>query len=89
MLRWERQKEVFELLDYNGSMTVRELSDELDIEINHADFLLRHYNKNGYLTRYKDVSNDNRYAYQLSEKGSNQLKDFLENNEYLNYLEIY
>ena len=89
MLRWERQKEVFELLDYNNNITVRELSDELDIDVNHADFLLRHYNKNGYLTRYKDKYNENRYTYQLTEKGENQLRDFLESGEYLEYLEIY
>ncbi|MBA7539966.1 hypothetical protein ES705_32255 [subsurface metagenome] len=89
MERWERMKEVFELLDNGNSLTVRELSDTLDIDLQLADNLLRHYNKNGYLTRYKDVSNDNKYTYQLSEKGCKQLKDFLENNEYLDYLEIY
>lgn len=82
-------KEVFELLDYNDNMTVRELSDELDIDIQLADNLLRHYNKNGYLTRYKNVSNDNKYTYQLSEKGLRQLTDFLNSGAYLNKIKIY
>lgn len=88
MLRWTRMKEVFELLDYNDNMTVRELSDELDIDLQLSDNLLRHYKRNGYLTRYKDVSNDNKYTYQLSEKGLNHLRDFLESGKYLEYLEI-
>jgi len=81
-------KEVFEVLDYNDNMTVRELSDELDIDLYLANNLLRHYNKNGYLTRYKDVSNENKYTYRLSEKGLNHLRGFLESGKYLEYLEI-
>jgi len=88
MLRWTRMKEVFEVLDYNDNMTVRELSDELDIDLYLANNLLRHYNKNGYLTRYKDVSNENKYTYRLSEKGLNHLRGFLESGKYLEYLEI-
>ena len=75
-------------MDYNDSMTVRELSDDLDIDIQLADNLFRHYNKNGYLTRYKDGYNENRYTYQLSEKGLNHLRGFLESGKYLEYLEI-
>lgn len=88
MLRWERMKIVFELLE-GDSLTVRKVSDDLDIVVKLADFLLRHYNKNGYLTRYKDGYNENRYTYQLSEKGLNQLRFFLEGGKYLEYLEIY
>ena len=80
--------EVFELLEGN-SLTVREVSDDLDIDLQLADSLLRHYNKNGYLTRYKDEYNDYKYTYQLSEKGLNQLKGFLESGKYLEYIEIY
>ena len=86
--RWERMREVFELLEGN-SLTIREVSDDLDIDLQLADNLLRHYNRNGYLTRYKDEYNDNRYTYQLSEKGLNQLKVFLESGKYLEYIEIY
>ena len=85
--RWERMKEVFEVLDYNDTMTVRELTDGLDIELQLADNLLRHYNKNGYLTRNKNFLD--KYSYQLSEKGLNQLRDFFESGKYLEYLEIY
>ena len=86
MERWERMYQVFELLDYNDNMTVKKLSDELDIDVKLADFLLRHYNKNGYLTRKKDFTF--KYTYRLSDKGKNQLDNFLRNNEYLNYLEL-
>jgi len=32
-LRWERMKEVFKIIENNGNITVRELSDILDIDI--------------------------------------------------------
>lgn len=85
MLRWTRMKEVFELLDNGNSLTVRELSDTLDIDLQLADNLLRHYKRNGYLTRFKNFSD--KYSYQLSDKGIEQLENFLKNEEYVNYLE--
>lgn len=83
MFRWERQEQVFDLIEEYGSMTVKELSDVLLIEIKSSDKLLRHYNKNGYLTRSKNLSK--KFSYELSDKGINQLNGFLRNGLYLNY----
>lgn len=79
-------KEVFELLDNGNSLTVRELSDTLDINLQLADNLLRHYNKHGYLIRFKNFFD--KYTYQLSDKGIDQLENFLQNKEYTNYLNV-
>ena len=84
MERWRRQKEVFLLLNGNW-FSVRDLSDYLDITINHADFLLRHYHKNHQLKRKKI---DGKYHYTLTNYGLEQLK-WLENNEHLEYKEWY
>lgn len=85
-LRWERMKEVFKIIENNGNITVRELSDILDIDIQLSDNLLRHYNRNGYLTRQKNFLD--KYVYSLSDKGINQLRNFLESGKYLRYVDI-
>lgn len=85
-LRWERMKEVFSLIERNDNITVRELSDMLDIEIQLSDNLLRHYNRNGYLTRQKNFLD--KYVYSLSDKGIKQLRNFLESGEYLGYIDL-
>jgi hypothetical protein len=87
MERWERMLEIFELLE-GDDFTVRELTDTLErkertITLNLVDFLLRHYNKNGYLRRYKNFLNV--YSYSLSKKGKEQLK-WLENGCQYDYL---
>lgn len=90
MERWERMFGIFELLEGND-FTVRELTDVLEIKertitLNLVDFLLRHYNKNGYLSRSKNLFN--LYSYELSEKGEKQL-EWLRKGEQYNYIEIY
>jgi len=89
MERWERMFEIFELLDGND-FTVRELFDILEVNektitLNLVDFLLRHYNKNGYLTRSKNLFNV--YCYSLSRKGKEQLI-WMRNGCQLEYYEI-
>ena len=83
MLRWRRQKQVFDILEDYDSITVKELSDALGIDLQLSDNLLRHYNKNGYLTRKKNLYD--KFTYELSDKGINQLNGFLRNELYLNY----
>lgn len=90
MERWERMLEIFELLEGNA-LTVRELTDILEVNegtitLNLVDFLLRHYNKNGYLSRYKNPFKV--YSYSLSEKGEEQLK-WLRKGNFLSYIEHY
>ena len=88
MDRWERMYQIFELLEGN-QLTVRELTDmikEKTITLNFIDSMLRHYRHNGYLTRKKNIFN--LYSYELSQKGINQLKYFLQNGEYLEYSNI-
>ena len=85
MNRWERMYQIFELLE-GSQLTVRELTDmikERAITLNFIDSMLRHYRKNGYLTRKKNIFNI--YSYSLSERGIDQLNDFLRNGEYLQY----
>jgi len=76
MFRWERMYQIFEIME-RDEFTVRELFDTLkmdnkNVTINLVDFLLRHYNKNGYLSRSKNLFNI--YSYSLSEKGIEQLE---------------
>ncbi|MBA7559774.1 hypothetical protein ES708_01389 [subsurface metagenome] len=90
MKRFERQKEILELLEGN-QLTVRELKDiieinEVTITLNLVDFLLRHYNKMGYLKRRKNLFN--LYSYELSKNGEKQL-EWLRNGDYLDYIEVY
>lgn len=90
MNRWERMYQIFELLEGN-QLTVRELTDILEVKekaitLNFIDSMLRHYRKNGYLTRKKVFSD--KFSYQLSQKGLDQLNDFLRNGEYLEYNNI-
>lgn len=90
MKRFERQKEVFELLE-GDNLTVRELHDILEVNegtitLNLVDFLLRHYNKMGYLKRKKNLSKI--YSYELSINGEKQL-EWLRDGDYLNYIEHY
>ncbi len=84
MYRWERQKEILLLLNGNH-FSARDLSDYLDINIKHADFLLRHYHKRHHLDR-KRV--DGKFVYTLTENGLKQLK-WLENGGHLEYIESY
>lgn len=88
--RWERMLGIFELFEGND-FTVRELTNVLEIDegtitLNLVDFLLRHYNKNGYLNRYKNFFNV--FCYSLSEKGEKQL-EWLRKGEQYDYLELY
>lgn len=88
--RFERQKEIFELLE-GDQLTVRELTDVLEVNegtitLNLVDFLLRHYNKMGYLKRKKNLFKI--YSYELTQKGEKQL-EWLRNGDYLNYIEVY
>lgn len=85
MERWVRQKQVFEILE-NRNLTVKQLSDLLDIDLQLADNLLRHYRRHGYLTRKKDLYD--KFSYQLSRKGLEHLKDFLQSGEYLEYIDV-
>lgn len=47
--RWERQKEVFEIIKEYESISVGELAEAIEIDVSLANSLLRHYHKNKYL----------------------------------------
>ena len=82
--RWERQKEVLLILNGN-SFSVKDLSDYLDIDVKHADFLLRHYHKSHLLKRKRI---EGKFYYTITNEGLKQLK-WLENGKYLEYIENY
>lgn len=90
MKRYERQKEIFELLEGN-QLTVKELKEILEVNertitLNLVDFLLRHYNKMGYLKRKKNLLKI--YSYELSINGEKHLRNFLQSGEYLEYVDV-
>ena len=87
--RWERQKEVFEIIIEYESISVGELAEAIDVDVSLANSLLRHYHKNKYLTREPNPENHYRYEYSLSKKGINQYKNFLKNGDYKIYQEVY
>jgi hypothetical protein len=62
--RYERQKEILLLLNKND-MSVRDIMDYLNIDMNLCDALLRQYHNNGYLTRAKILG---KYFTALQEK---------------------
>lgn len=87
--RWERQKEVFEIIKDNESISVGELAEILEIDVSLANSLLRHYHKNKYLKREPNPENNYRYSYQLTEKGIKQYENFLKDGDYKMYQEVY
>ena len=87
--RWERMLEVFEIIKDNKSISVGELAEILEIDVSLANSLLRHYHKNKYLKRDPDPENNYRYSYSLTEKGIEQYKNFLQNEQYKLYQEVY
>ena len=88
MNRWERMKELFELFEKSEPLSCREISNELNININHSDSLLRGYCKQGYLKRRKNLDGRYIYIYVLTRKGYTQLNGFLKTGMYQNYLLI-
>ncbi len=81
--------EVFEIIKDNESISVGELAEILEIDVSLANSLLRHYHKNKYLTREPNPENNYRYSYRLTEKGIKQYENFLSNENYKMYQEIY
>ena len=84
----------FQILQNGNQFSVRALTEILNdnnesVSLNLVDSLCRHYHKRGYLYRFREPLNDYKYNYTLSEKGIEQLENFLENNEYLNYIVKY
>ena len=79
--RFERQKEVLLLLNGNW-LSVRDLSEYLNIDVKHSDFLLRHYHKNHYLKRNKI---EGKFQYTITNWGLKQLNEFLESGKYKDY----
>lgn len=87
--RWERQKEVFEIIKEYESISVGELAEAIEIDVSLANSLLRHYHKNKYLKRESNPENNYRYEYSLTKKGIEQYENFLSNENYKMYQEIY
>lgn len=87
--RWERQKEVFEIIKDNESISVGDLAEILEIDVSLANSLLRHYFKNKYLKREPNPENRYRYEYSLTKKGIEQYEGFLSNENYKMYQEVY
>ena len=70
----ERKLEILEYVSKCEDVTASNVAEDLDLEIHNARTLLRRYNRQGLLTRYKSDDSWGTRKYNITEKGLERIE---------------